>query len=267
MIYWARFSAVFVLANNVMATVSADMIMFPDPAKAPRTELPEFGGLPAILLNPGKAGGKVAVIETPRDWSFDFPAQRDYSLELLVIAGELRWDNESLRRHDYAYLPTGAAAPSLVGGEASTLLAYFDPPRDTDGSRGIVVHSSEKDWRAGSVAQRDTGKTLNLQVKDLRRVEATGQRTWLLRAGTDLDVPWERHNTVEEGYLLRGEYRLVECLSQGQVTSDYLPGGYFYRPAGIVHSGPESGALSEVLWLLRSPTRLDVEFLPSCEEV
>ena len=63
-----------------------------------------------------------------------------------------------------------------------------------------------------------------------------------------------------------GPYRLVECLSQGQVKSDYLPGGYFYRPAGIVHSGPESGPLSEVLWLLRSPTGLDVEFLPSCQE-
>ena len=265
MIYWAKFLAVFVLANSAMAADADNMIMFPDPSAAPRTQLPEFGGLPARLLNAGQDGGKVAVIETPSDWSFDFPRQRDYSLELLVISGELSWGREALRRHDYAYLPAGVNAPSLAGNKAATVLVFFDPPRETDASEGNVVHSSGKNWRVGSVATRDTGKTLNLEVMDLLHVEETGQRTWLLRAGTDLDVPWERHSTVEEGYLLSGEYRLVECLSQGQVASNYVAGGYFYRPAGIIHSGPESGALTDVLWLLRSPSRLDVTFIPDCD--
>lgn len=266
MTYWAKFLAAFALASSHVYGSNLDMVMLPDPSQATTTTLLELGGLTAGLLNSGADGRKVALVRTPVDWSFAFPAQRDYTLEVFVTAGELRWQDQTLRRHDYAYLPAGASAAALATGQSTELLLYFDPPRGTDGNEARVVHTETIAWRGGSVAQRDTGRALKLEVKDLRKVDATGQRTWLLRAGADLDVPWERHNTVEEGYLLSGQYRLVECLPQGQVASDYQPGGYFYRPPGIVHSGPESGARTEVLWLLRSPTRLDVEFLPHCEE-
>ena len=44
--------------------------------------------------------------------------------------------------------------------------------------------------------------TLAVEVKDLLWVEETGQRTWLLRLGTDFALPWEVHDTPEEGFLL-----------------------------------------------------------------
>jgi hypothetical protein len=52
----------------------------------------------------------------------------------------------------------------------------------------------------------------------------------------------------------------------GEVTGDYATGEYFYRPGGIVHSGPQSGSQGGALWLLRTPTRLTVDFVDGCPE-
>lgn len=79
-------------------------------------------------------------------------------------------------------------------------------------------------------------------------------------------VPWERHSTTEEGFLLEGDYRLSECLRTGSMTGDYSPGGYFHRPGGILHSGPESGTRTGAVWLMRSPGTLDLQFYTECRE-
>ena len=123
------------------------------------------------------------------------------------------------------------------------------------------------DWAiqmAGMVSVRDTGIALKLQVRDLYQVPQSGQRTWLLRAGADLTLPWERHRTIEEGYLVSGDYRLFECLEGREKRFDYRAGGYFYRAPGIVHGGPSSGSSGEIVMLLRTPDKLTVEFLPTC---
>jgi len=77
-------------------------------------------------------------------------------------------------------------------------------------------------------------------------------------------VPWESHSVVEEGYLLEGDYRLSECLPEGRKDGDYLPGGYFRRPADWIHSGPDSGTDGGAIWLMRSPGALDATFHDAC---
>jgi len=141
---------------------------------------------------------------------------------------------------------------------------FFDPPRSTDGNALSVVRTAASDWVAGMVSARDTGIALKLQVRDLYQVPQSGQRTWLLRAGADLTLPWERHRTIEEGYLISGDYRLFECLEGREKRFDYRAGGYFYRAPGIVHGGPSSGSSGEIVMLLRTPDKLTVEFLPTC---
>jgi hypothetical protein len=273
----ARLALFFVwfLASGVSLALAetpirdGDLVLFLQRDAAAVGSVAELGATPVQLLNDADDGRQVAVAEVAADWSHLLPAQRSHTLELVVLEGELTWDGGAMGVHDHAYLPAGAPAPNWVAGpQGAALLLFLDPPRATDGNAARVRATDSIPWRPGVVAQRDTGQVLDLEVKDLLWVESTGQRTWLVRAGADLQIPWEVHESVEEGYLLAGDYRLGECLP-GQptpVTGAYEPGGYFYRPGGIVHSGPDSGSRTGALWLLRTPTRLTVDFVDGCEK-
>ena len=108
------------------------------------------------------------------------------------------------------------------------------------------------------------GVNVPLEVKHLKKDPWTGARTWLVRLKGGVKVPWERHSVPEEGYLLEGDYRLAECLPDGAFVGGYQPGGYFYRPGGLLHGGPESGTRRGAVWLMRSPATLDVQFYTEC---
>ena len=154
--------------------------------------------------------------------------------------------------------------PSLTAVVASRMLVFTDLVGPGSGlSETFVASARALDWRPGTVAA-EAGLPLDLSVKDLKRDPATGARTWLVKIGPGVEVPWESHSVVEEGYLLEGDYRLSECLPEGRQEGEYLPGGYFRRPANWIHSGPESGTDGGAVWLMRSPAALDVTFHEAC---
>ncbi|HMB59216.1 MAG TPA: hypothetical protein VKN35_04825 [Xanthomonadales bacterium] len=246
-----------------------DLVLFMNSEAAAPGQVDEFGETPVDILNNASDGRQVVTVDLKPGWTFKLPATRLRSMELIVLNGELLWKDTVLRVNDYAFLPASAPAPRLAAGlNGASALIFLDPYSDTDGEKEKILHTGQMEWRPGVVAQRDTGLALKLEVLDLLWVESTGQRTWLLRAGPDLTVPWEIHQGVEEGYLLEGDYRMGECLpgDNEPITGNYEPGGYFYRPGGIVHSGPESGSKSGALWLLRTPTRLTVDFVDGCSK-
>lgn len=244
-----------------------DLQLLKQTSLSPVKPLDLLGSLPVRMLNTADDGRLVAVAEIPPGWQLQLASERSHSMELLVLEGVLDWAQQPLGRYDFAYLPQQAEAPLIgAGAEGARVLIFLDPPRENESRTGSVVTSGDIPWRPGVVAKDDTGLALQLEVKDLLWVEETGQRTWLLRAGPDLTVPWEIHNDAEEGYLLEGDFRLGECLSTGPTVFSYTPGGYFYRPGGLVHSGPQSGTDTYALWLLRTPTRLTVEFLEGCPD-
>ena len=260
--------AAAVLLGGAAAATAADpdLVLFRETATAPATTLAILGDTPVQLLNDARDGRRVAVAELPAGWSRELPGEREHTVELLVLEGELSFDGAALGPYHYAHLPASAPAPVWTASAAGVrLLLFLDPPRDTDGVQARIMDTQSVPWRAGVVAQRDTGRTLAVEVKDLLWVEATGQRTWLLRMGTDFEFPWEVHDTAEEGFLLEGQFRLGECLEQGPVHGEYRPGGYFYRPAGIPHGGLESGTDSVAFFLLRTPTNLTVKFQDDCD--
>jgi len=242
-----------------------DLVLFRETASAPAATLAILGDTPVRLLNDARDGRRVAVAELPAGWSQTLPGQRDHTVELLVLGGELSFDGKALGPYHYAHVPVAAPPPVWTAGAGGArVLLFLDPPRDTDGLQSRIMDTQREPWRAGVVAQRDTGRTLAVEVKDLLWVEETGQRTWLLRMGTEFKFPWEVHDTAEEGFLLEGQFRLGECLEQGPVHGEYRPGGYFYRPAGIPHGGLESGTDSVAFFLLRTPTNLTVKFQDAC---
>jgi hypothetical protein len=250
------------------AVTDGDLVLFMNSSTAAEGRIEAFGDVPVRLLNNASDGRQVAVAEFEGEVNIQLPEQRNHTIELFVLEGQLFWDGTILGANDYAYLPSDVAAPKLRSDySGAVVLLFLDPPRETDGSRSRFMKTKELAWRRGVVSQKDTGIALKLEVMDLRWVAETGQRTWLLRAGSDLKVPWEVHDGVEEGFLLQGDYRIGECLpgDNKPLTGDYTPGGYFYRPGGLIHSGPESGSQMGAVWLLRTPTRLTVDFVDGCE--
>lgn len=253
------------VAASAVNAADPDLVLFRETATAPLSTLAILGDAPVRLLNDASDGRRVVVAELPAGWSRELPGQREHTVELLVLEGEMSVDGAALGPYFYTHLPAAAPAPVWTSGAAGArLLLFLDPPRDTDGPQARIMDTQSVPWRAGVVAQRDTGRTLAVEVKDLLWVEETGQRTWLLRMGTDFEFPWEVHDTAEEGFLLEGQFRLGECLEKGPVHGEYRPGGYFYRPSGIPHGGAESGTDSIAFFLLRTPTDLTVTFQDTC---
>lgn len=226
--------------------------------------LPEFGGAPARVLHRYADGRIVAELALAADWQWPIELVPDRSFELLVLEGQLQWGGDELSRLDYLQWPAGTPSRNLTSVVATKALVFIDPPQPTDPADARVVRTTPIDWGGSSVSKRDTGVELKLEIRSLFKDEHTGRWTWLLRAGPDLVLPWEVHRTVEEVYLIEGEYQLHECLPSGKTRFDYRPGGYFHRPAGIVHGGPDSGSPGDILMLLRAPTELTVEFRSGC---
>ncbi len=181
--------------------------------------------------------------------------------EIYVERGELATANGKLGAGDYLRLAPGADAGISGVAEGTRLLLFREPGGATGGPAITVVRGSERPWHEGQVA-----KGAGLRIKHLRGDTASGPRTFLVHIAPGLGVPWEIHSTAEEGYLLDGEYRLAECLPTGRRDFNYDSGGYFYRPAGLVHSGPDSTATSAAgaTWLIRTPRVLDATFYPKC---
>ena len=268
-------SLVFVLFAAGCAAVETrelrlgEAVLFASVANAKESDIAILGGVTGRLLNDAPGGRKVAVVSLSAHDEWVLPDNRYGSVEFFVIAGGVTWNQQQFEASDYLRIPAGAqAVPMLVGEDGVQVLVFVDPPDDRSGSDDAVTVSfdSPAQWRPGIAAKKDTGTALKLEVRDLYFEPSSGQRTWLVRAGPDLTVPWEVHEAVEEGYLVAGDYYLGECLPQGPVYGEYQPGGYFYRPGGWVHSGPESGSQTGVVWLMRTPSTLTVEFLPGCPD-
>lgn len=224
------------------------------------TRWAQWGSAEIRPLRHDANGAFAAQIELPPHWSGVFPSIRDTSLEIFVLTGAIRANTRWIEQWGYLRLP--AVVPgtlSVVDG--ATLLVFGDTPQAADNNELQIVKTTHADWHKGVVAARDTGRSLDLEVRDLYSVAETGRRTWLLRAGPGLALPYERHRTIEEGYIVSGKYRLIERLADGEIQFDHEPGGYFWRPPGIVHGGPKSGSDGEFVMLLRTPEALTVEFV------
>ncbi|MBU6211633.1 MAG: hypothetical protein KJS73_05480 [Gammaproteobacteria bacterium] len=258
---------VLAAAGAMIETQATDFSIFGRHAlDVPAGPLAGFEGADVRVLRHDPRG-LVAEVRVPIGVTVSAP-DGDHTAEVFVLEGQLRLEHDSRRemlaKHDYLHIPAVVRAAALQAIAASTLLVFFDPPRLTDGNTISLVRTTAGDWSAGVVSARDTGIALKLQVRDLYQSPQSGQRTWLLRAGADLTLPWERHRTIEEGYLVSGDYRLFECLAGREQRFDYRSGGYFYRAPGIVHGGPRSGSSGEIVMLLRTPDKLTVEFLATC---
>jgi hypothetical protein len=224
-----------------------------------------------LLSRDDRSGRMAWLVAFPAGYRAAFEAGRFVqSVEFVVLEGGLEFGTESLRARDFAFVPPRGSIPPLSSGQGGRVLVYFDPPApDAAAAEQQRAHGSyvtrhdESRWLPASVA-RGAGLEIDLKVQHLKKDPYTTARTWYVKLSGGMSVPWERHSVVEEGYLIEGDFRMAECLPGRTVFGEYTTGGYFWRPPGIPHSGPDSGTRTGALWLQRAPATLDVEFLQGC---
>lgn len=235
------------------------------------SEIPPWPGLRGKVVAADESTGRYVLILAPGSGRGEIAVPRvSQSVEMLVLSGRVQFGSRPLERLDFVFVPPATDIPTLTADGEASLLVFIDPPSSdpevvsSQQARGIQwVSHADDGWEPAQVAL-PAGVTARLEIFHLKRDPDTTARTWLVSLSGSMKIPWEVHSMIEEGFLVQGQYRLAECLPSGTVVGEYREGGYFRRPAGVPHSGPESGPLSHVIWLQRAPVALDVTFHDGC---
>ena len=197
----------------------------------------------------------------PAGWQGTTGASPGKSVELFVVAGDISLGSMALQAGSYAYIPPGFTGSSISTTSGAVVLYFLDDPSPAAVIQTpLLLDSNIVDWRQASDEAEDFGYS----VKELRLDPGSGARTWLLRIEPGARQPWLQSSSTEEGYLLSGTYRHSECVDGEVATHDYVPGGYFARPPGAIHGGPEAMATSSSVWYLRRIGKGVVQALPDC---
>lgn len=196
-------------------------------------------------------------IDVPADWNGTSGGSPGRSLEIFVVEGRLTIADVELNRGGYAYLPSGSLGFNLRSSDGARIL-YFRNDVDPNAviRSPIIIDAGLLDW--------NPTVTPGVSIKELRKDPGSGARTWLLKLAPGASIPWQKSSAVREGYMLDGDYQHSECVAGKAHTAQYLPGGYFYRPAETINGGPDSIASTESVWFLREVAQGSVETVAAC---
>jgi len=187
-------------------------------------------------------------LQIPPDWSFGTGAAPGKTLEMYVLEGALTLGEFELEPGGYAYLPSGSMGINMSSVEGALLLYFIDDVQPgAIIQTPIISNSNLLSWQAASDAIGEFG----ISSKELRLDPGSGARTWLLKVEPGAVQDWQQASTTQEGILLSGQYRHIECGADGVVAGEYLRGGYFLRPADAVNGGPDATAVQTSVWLMR----------------
>ncbi len=222
----------------------------PYPAFVQADALPDqfMATLPGIrarqLSGNAETGTTGSRIDLPPDWQGTTGGMPGRSLEIFVLAGTLRLADIELGPGGYAYVPPGSIGFNLVTDRGARVLWFVDAVDPAAVIRTPIVLDSELvDWMPAGVP--------GTWAKELRSDPGSGARTRLLRVEPGAALPFETSSEPEEGFLVSGEFRQAECVTGEPYVDTYTAGGYFNRPAGVIHGGEAAAALEESVWLLR----------------
>jgi len=196
-------------------------------------------------------------IDLPPEWIGTSGGMPGRSLEIFVLLGNLTIADIELGPGGYAFLPAGSLGFNLVSSKGARILYFLNDVDPNSVIRSpIIMDAQLLDWVPTAIAGAST--------LELRKDPGNGATTWLLRVEPGVSIPWQSTSTIREGYLVKGSYQHSECINGDVHTGQYLPGGYFYRPADSVNGGPESSAIVESVWLLRETTGGVTTTVPAC---
>ncbi|MGI9202754.1 MAG: hypothetical protein ACR2Q3_02020 [Woeseiaceae bacterium] len=197
-------------------------------------------------------------VRLPADWNFTTGAAPSQSVEVFVLSGEIELGEFTLESGGYAYLPPGTSGFPMRSVNGARILYFVDEANESAVIQTPLIASS------ALLAWQPT--TTGFSIKELRADPGSGVRTWLLKIEPGATKSWQRSTQTVEGYLLSGAVMETECNGTEPVTSEYYPGGYFYRPGGNVSGGPESTTTTGGIWFLRVRGSETIETVAGCLE-
>jgi len=183
-------------------------------------------------------------IDLPPDWKGTSGGAPGRSTEMFVLEGSVTIADIELPPGGYIFLPAGSLGFNIESKEGARILYFVN---DTDPESiirsPIIIDANLLAWEPTS--------SPGVAIKELRRDPGNGAATWLERIEGGASIPWQSSTSLREGYLVSGQFSDSECVLGEVLTWSYEKGGYFYRPAGAVHGGPESGGNTNATWFLR----------------
>jgi len=245
--FWAAFFVLFVASCAsgppqlpYPAFIQSDELEDIFMATLPGVRAKQFAGDPQTRRTSNR-------IDLPAGWQGTTGGAPGKSLEVIVLAGDLDIGDIKLGPGGYAHVPPGSFGFNLQTADGARVLYFLDDVDPLAMIRSpIILDTRLVDWQATAVD--------GVGIKELRSDPGNGARTWLMRIQPGAVMPWQSSSAVREGYLARGQYQDSECAGGVAHTWIYTTGGYFQRPAGTFHGGPEANALSESVWILRERT-------------
>ena len=197
----------------------------------------------------------------PPQWSFSTGAAPDKSVEIYVLAGEIRLGEFVLGSGGYAYVPPGSTGLNIQTESGALLLYFLDDENAASVIRTPMIVSRDiLRWQAVS----DDPNEFGVSTKELRFDPGSGARTELLKIEAGVTRPWMKSSVLEEGYLLEGSYVHSECVQGKILTAGYTPGGYYHRPAGAVNGSLGSNTTASVVWLVRTLSHAKTTLVDEC---
>jgi len=250
----SRFRLAPLLVAGLLAGCAAGRPQVPYPAFVQADELPDvfLAAVPGVRAkqfagNPQTRRSSNRIV-FPANWSGTTGASPGKSLEIYVLHGTIRIGDLPLKPGGYAWFPPGFAGSNLSSEYGAEILWFLDDANPANEIRTPIIYSSEVvTWQPEPGIAGDSG----LMVKELRHDRGSGARTWLLRMTPDARLAWRSRARSQEGYLIEGRYRGVECVGGRPARGEYTEGGYYLRPPDTIHGGPGERALETSTWLLR----------------
>ena len=245
--FWAAFFvALLVLAAGCSskppkvpypAFVQADELENAFLASVPGTRAKQFSGDPQTRRTSNR-------IDLPDGWEGTTGGTPGMLVEIVVLSGKIEIADVELGPAGYALIPPGTFAYNITADRGAQIL-YFRDLVDPLAmiQTPIILDATLIEWQPT--------ENEGIDIKELKSDPGNGARTWFMRISPGAEIPWESSSIIREGYLASGEYTHTECVEGKGLTYTYMPGGYFLRPADVVNGGPDAGAVTESVWVLR----------------
>ena len=253
-------ATLFALTVSGCAANSAPKL--PYPAFVQAADLPDMfvAALPGVRAKPlaGDVRTRTSsnLIDLPADWKGSTGGSPGKSVEIYVLAGELKLSEFVLGAGAYAYIPPGSLGFNITTDDGAQVLYFLD---DIDASPVIrtpmIMDSALIEW-----VETSPGRF----TKELRSDPGSGARSWLLRIEPGAELLWTSSSVVREGFMVAGQFQDSECFNGEARTWQYTPGGYFLRPPDVLNGGPESAASTATTWFLREQQAGEESTSPVC---
>jgi hypothetical protein len=232
-------------------------------------------GVEAKLLSRDAASGAVSLMARLPAGRRNVVGHHASDMEIFVLEGAVKIGDRRFTARCFTYIPAGVSYGPVAVEKKTIALWFFDGDASftasTTSRAGAAVNQQveyknyfDEPWEAA--VEIGFSKQPGIFMKILKRLPNDGPMTWV--AGSFAGRPprkYEVHPSVEEAWLLEGEFNLAECLPEGLKIWHMTGGSYFYRPPNIRHIGPNSGSRSYAIWLFRTPAKLASEYFDDCD--